>query len=35
MVNNVFFIAGGIMCSIPNQYSIFFGRLFAGFGVGM
>lgn len=35
MINNVFFLVGGLMCCFFNKYSIFFGRMLAGFGVGV
>jgi MFS family permease len=28
--NNVFFITGAIMCSVPDKWVLFFGRFLAG-----
>jgi MFS family permease len=35
MFNNVFFLVGGLLCCFSNQWTLFAGRLLAGFGVGM
>jgi MFS transporter, SP family, solute carrier family 2 (myo-inositol transporter), member 13 len=35
MVNNIFFISGGLLCCFSNQWTLFTGRLLAGFGVGV
>jgi MFS family permease len=35
MLNNIFFFAGGLLCCFSNQWTLFVGRLLAGFGVGM
>lgn len=35
MVNNIFFLGGGLMCCFSSSWTLFIGRLLAGFGVGV
>ena len=34
MMNNITFLVGGLLCCFSNQWTLFMGRLLAGFGVG-